>query len=70
MSPAGLGEIVKQIRNWNKTGDVFPFIAGANARKPAAAQALIENQAEPQAVGWFLNHSTMAAMSRSKPPGM
>jgi len=38
----GLERIVAQCRAWAKKGDVFVyFIAGAKARNPAAAQALI-----------------------------
>ena len=42
MTSAELDGIVKQTRDWAKTGDVFAyFIAGAKVRNPAAAQALI-----------------------------
>ncbi|MDQ8027434.1 MAG: DUF72 domain-containing protein [Brevundimonas sp.] len=43
MTSAELDGIAKQTRDWAKRGDVFAyFIAGAKARNPAAAMALIE----------------------------
>ena len=42
MTSKELDGIVKQTRDWAKSGDVFAyFIAGAKVRNPAAAQALI-----------------------------
>lgn len=42
MTSAELDGIVKQTRDWARTGEVFAyFIAGAKVRNPAAAQALI-----------------------------
>ncbi len=42
MTSRELDAVVKQTRDWAKTGEVFAyFIAGAKVRNPAAAQALI-----------------------------